>query len=57
MPTARKGKVAVAFKACQLLYERGELNERLLPVTKRECVAQISEEFFKHWQKHNDDGM
>ncbi|XP_067628454.1 endoribonuclease Dcr-2 isoform X2 [Eurosta solidaginis] len=53
-PTAKLAKVSAAFKVCKILYEQGELNERLLPVTKRECVEKVSEELFQHWEKHND---
>ncbi|XP_036333291.1 endoribonuclease Dicer [Rhagoletis pomonella] len=54
-PTSKQAKISAAFKVCKLLYEQGELNDRLLPVTKRECVAKVSEDLFEHWKKFNDD--
>ncbi|XP_053966118.1 endoribonuclease dcr-1 [Anastrepha ludens] len=54
-PTAKEAKISAAFKACIKLYEHGELNDRLLPVTKRECVQKVAEELFDHWKKFNDD--
>uniref|UniRef100_A0A0A1WWH2 Endoribonuclease Dicer n=2 Tax=Zeugodacus cucurbitae TaxID=28588 RepID=A0A0A1WWH2_ZEUCU len=54
-PTTKQAKISAAFKACKILYEQGELNERLLPVTKIECVAKVSEELFNHWKKFNDN--
>lgn len=56
MPNWKGAKVSAAFKACVKLYEGGELNNFLLPVSKTECIAKVSEELFKNWKKHNDDG-
>ncbi|XP_004529883.1 endoribonuclease dcr-1 [Ceratitis capitata] len=54
-PTAKLAKISAAFKVCKRLYEQGELNERLLPVTKRECVEKVSEDLFEHWKKFKDN--
>ncbi|XP_050325821.1 endoribonuclease dcr-1 isoform X1 [Bactrocera neohumeralis] len=53
--TVKQAQISAAFEACKTLYEQGELNERLLPVTKTECVAKVSEELFSHWKKFNDN--
>ncbi|KAL9919326.1 endoribonuclease Dcr-2-like [Glossina fuscipes fuscipes] len=55
MPNWKGAKISAAFKACVKLYEEGELNKFLLPVSKTECIAKVSEELFKNWKKHNDD--
>ncbi|KAL9920963.1 endoribonuclease Dcr-2 [Glossina fuscipes fuscipes] len=55
MPNWKGAKISAAFKACVKLYEEGELNNFLLPVSKTECIAKVSEELFKNWKKHNDD--
>lgn len=56
MKTAKEAKISAAFKACVRLYENGELNDFLLPISKVECIAKVSESLFEHWKKFNDDG-
>ncbi|XP_073812059.1 endoribonuclease Dcr-2 [Musca autumnalis] len=55
MSTAKEAKISAAFKACVRLYQNGELNDFLLPITKKECIAKVSNELFKHWKKFDDD--
>uniref|UniRef100_A0A1A9WDV9 ribonuclease III n=1 Tax=Glossina brevipalpis TaxID=37001 RepID=A0A1A9WDV9_9MUSC len=55
MHSWRGAKISAAFKACVKLYKEGELNNYLLPVSKTECIAKVSEELFKNWKKYNDD--
>ncbi|XP_065369214.1 endoribonuclease Dcr-2 [Calliphora vicina] len=54
-PTAKEAKISAAFKACVKLYEHGELNKCLVPITKSECIANVSDHLFEHWKKYNDD--
>ncbi|XP_075169529.1 endoribonuclease Dcr-2 [Haematobia irritans] len=55
MKTAREAKISAAFKACIRLYENGELNDFLLPITKAECIAKVSDSLFQHWKKFHDN--
>ncbi|XP_061387833.1 endoribonuclease Dcr-2 [Musca vetustissima] len=55
MATAKEAKISAAFKACVRLYENGELNNFLLPITKKECIAKVSNDLFKHWEKFDDN--
>uniref|UniRef100_A0A1A9W8L5 ribonuclease III n=1 Tax=Glossina brevipalpis TaxID=37001 RepID=A0A1A9W8L5_9MUSC len=55
MHSWRGAKISAAFKACVKLYKEGALNDYLLPVSKTECIAKVSEELFKNWKKYNDD--
>ncbi|XP_023297775.2 endoribonuclease dcr-1 [Lucilia cuprina] len=54
-PTTKEAKISAAFKACVKLYENGELNHLLLPFSKTECIAKVSDNLFEHWKKYNDD--
>lgn len=47
--------MSAAFKACVKLYEHGELNEKLLPITKKECILNVADKLFQHWKKYDDD--
>uniref|UniRef100_A0A1A9WSS4 ribonuclease III n=1 Tax=Glossina brevipalpis TaxID=37001 RepID=A0A1A9WSS4_9MUSC len=55
MRSWKGAKMSAAFKACIKLYKEGELNDYLLPVSKTECIAKVSEELFKNWEKYNDN--
>ncbi|XP_034479318.1 endoribonuclease Dicer [Drosophila innubila] len=55
MGCARSAKVSAAFKTCIKLHALGELNERFLPTTVNERVADIANVHFEHWKKYGDD--
>ncbi|XP_064536712.1 endoribonuclease Dcr-2 [Drosophila montana] len=55
MSCARWAKISAAFKACIKLHALGELNERFLPTTVNERVAEIANFHFEHWKKYGDD--
>ncbi|XP_037956391.1 endoribonuclease Dicer [Teleopsis dalmanni] len=55
MADVKLAKTSAAIKACKLLLENGELNDKFLPLTKNECVSNISQHFFEHWKKFNDN--
>lgn len=57
METVRDAKISAAFKACLLLYENNELNERLLPITQQECLSKVAVDLFKHWKKYQKIGV
>lgn len=56
MKTVREAKISASFKACLLLHKNGQLSENLLPITRQECVAQVSNELFQHWRNYNKEG-
>ena len=49
-------KQHAAFKACVMLYERGEINDNLVPVDNTQKVEQFTPEYFAHWEKYSSDG-
>ncbi|XP_035891817.1 endoribonuclease Dicer [Anopheles stephensi] len=51
MANVRLAKQSAAFNACKLLYEAGELNMNLLPITSTDKIAELSEQYFQHWRK------
>ncbi|XP_030245302.1 endoribonuclease Dicer, partial [Drosophila navojoa] len=55
MPCSRLAKISAAFKTCVKLYQLGELNERFLPTTAIERVAEIANIHFEHWKKYGDN--
>ncbi|XP_034109801.1 endoribonuclease dcr-1 [Drosophila albomicans] len=55
MNSSRLAKISAAFNACKKLYELGELNERFLPTTINERVADVANVHFEHWKKYGDD--
>ncbi|XP_013098531.1 endoribonuclease Dcr-2 [Stomoxys calcitrans] len=55
MDTAKEAKISAAFKACVKLYQNGELNDFLLPITKSECIAKLSDSLFEHWKNFDDN--
>lgn len=57
MSCSHLAKVSAAFKACVKLYQLGELNERFLPTTVNERVAEIANIHFEHWKKYGDNGV
>uniref|UniRef100_A0A182MYJ8 ribonuclease III n=1 Tax=Anopheles dirus TaxID=7168 RepID=A0A182MYJ8_9DIPT len=50
MRNLRTGKQSAAFNACMKLYEAGELNMYLLPVSSNAKVEELSDQYFKHWR-------
>lgn len=44
-----------AFKACVMLYENGELNDRLLPIDAQQNLEQHNDEYFLHWNNYGAD--
>lgn len=57
MPYTRLAKISAAFKTCVKLYQMGELNERFLPTTAIERVAEIANIHFEHWKNYGDNGV
>lgn len=56
MSCSRWAKISAAFNTCIKLYELGELNERFLPTSINERVAEIANVHFEHWKKYGDNG-
>lgn len=56
MGCVRSAKISAAFKTCIKLHAIGELNERFLPTTVTERVADIANVHFEHWEKYGDSG-
>lgn len=54
MKGIKMAKRSVAVKACKLLYERGELDDHLLPINKKRHLQHVSEIYFKHWNKYTE---
>lgn len=50
MPNLKLAKQSAAFKACKLLYESGDLNENLMPITVKRKFASINDIYFKHFE-------
>ncbi|KFB49809.1 AGAP012289-PA-like protein [Anopheles sinensis] len=42
---------SAAFNACKKLYEAGELNDHLLPISSVHKVEELSEKYFQHWKQ------
>ncbi|XP_017049831.1 endoribonuclease Dicer [Drosophila ficusphila] len=55
MGCVKSAKLSAAFKAVKQLYYLRELNERFLPITLKERVAEIANVHFEHWKKYGDD--
>ncbi|KAL7738529.1 hypothetical protein ACLKA6_006834 [Drosophila palustris] len=55
MDCSKWAKISAGFKACIKLHAMGELNERFLPTTVVERVAEIANVHFEHWKKYGDD--
>uniref|UniRef100_A0A182T437 Dicer-2 n=1 Tax=Anopheles maculatus TaxID=74869 RepID=A0A182T437_9DIPT len=51
MANVRLAKQSAAFNACRKLYDAGELNMNLLPVSSRDKIEELSEQYFQHWRK------
>lgn len=45
-----------AFKACKLLYEAGELDDNLVPISYEKKIEYCHDEYFTHWDKYSNDG-
>ncbi|XP_052902030.1 endoribonuclease Dicer [Anopheles moucheti] len=55
MANVKLAKQSAAFNACKRLYEAGELNMNLLPVTSREKIEELSEQYFQLWRKMSNE--
>ncbi|KAH8298414.1 hypothetical protein KR044_002438, partial [Drosophila immigrans] len=55
MNCTKWAKISAAFKACKKLHAMGELNERFVPTTINERVADVANVHFEHWKKYGDD--
>uniref|UniRef100_A0A182PZN5 Dicer-2 n=1 Tax=Anopheles farauti TaxID=69004 RepID=A0A182PZN5_9DIPT len=55
MRKLRLAKQSAAFNACKRLYEVGELNMFLLPVTSNAKVEELSDQYFNHWRKMSEE--
>lgn len=51
MPNLKMAKQSAAFKACKLLYEQGDLNDNLMPITVQRKFESIKDIYFAHYQK------
>lgn len=56
MSCSKWAKISAAFNTCIKLHAIGELNERFLPTSITERVAEIANVHFEHWKKYGDDG-
>lgn len=52
MKHVRIARQSAAFKACKMLYEIGELNENLLPISKSKRAEIMNPIYFKHWNDY-----
>uniref|UniRef100_A0A182W963 Dicer-2 n=1 Tax=Anopheles minimus TaxID=112268 RepID=A0A182W963_9DIPT len=55
MDNVKIAKQSAAFNACKKLYEAGELNMNLLPVSKSDKVEELSERYFQNWRKMSNE--
>uniref|UniRef100_A0A182MEF3 Dicer 2 n=1 Tax=Anopheles culicifacies TaxID=139723 RepID=A0A182MEF3_9DIPT len=55
MANVKLAKQSAAFNACKKLYEAGELNMNLLPVSKNDKVEELSERYFQNWRKMSNE--
>lgn len=56
MPNLKLAKQSAAFKACKLLYENGDLNDNLMPITVKRKFDSINGIYFKHYENYNGNG-
>lgn len=54
MPSIKLAKRSAAFKACKLLYENGELNENLMPMTVKRNFENINQVYFNHYENFKE---
>ncbi|XP_058129328.1 endoribonuclease Dcr-2 [Anopheles coustani] len=52
MVNLKLARQSAAFNACKKLYEAGELNDHLLPISNAHKVEELSEKYFQHWQQY-----
>lgn len=58
MDNIKDAKRSVAVKACKMLWENGELDNHLLPITKSKCLENVKDIYFPHWDDEAaDNGM
>ncbi|XP_050079861.1 endoribonuclease Dicer [Anopheles maculipalpis] len=50
MANVKLAKQSAAFNACKQLFEAGELNMNLLPISNRDKVEELSDKYFQHWR-------
>lgn len=50
MKTCRAAKMSAAFKACVKLYQQGELDDSLLPITRKKILENCTETYFAKWK-------
>lgn len=55
MKNIKLAKLSAAFKACVKLYENGEIDDSLLPVTRQKILESQSDSYFKKWKNEKDD--
>uniref|UniRef100_A0A182PBR4 Dicer-2 n=1 Tax=Anopheles epiroticus TaxID=199890 RepID=A0A182PBR4_9DIPT len=55
MKNLKLAKQSAAFNACKRLYEVGELSMHLLPITIKDKVEGLSDQYFQHWRKMSDE--
>uniref|UniRef100_A0A182R5E4 Dicer-2 n=1 Tax=Anopheles funestus TaxID=62324 RepID=A0A182R5E4_ANOFN len=55
MANVKLAKQSAAFNACKQLYEAGELNMNLLPISTRDKIDELSEQYFQHWRKMSNE--
>jgi endoribonuclease Dicer len=48
-------KQHAAFRSCIMLYEKGELNDNLVPVDSTQKVDMVENEYFEHWKFFEND--
>ncbi|XP_058065464.1 endoribonuclease Dcr-2 [Anopheles bellator] len=53
MKNVKNAKRSAAFNACKKLYEAGELNLHLLPVSMKDKVSEYNDQYFQHWRSLN----
>lgn len=54
MPNIKTAKRAVAVKVCRILHENGELNDNLMPISKRKCIDNNRDIYLRHWREFPD---
>ncbi|XP_055921701.1 endoribonuclease Dicer [Eupeodes corollae] len=55
MKTCRAAKMSAAFKACVKLYQQGELDDSLLPITRKKILENCTETYFAKWKNEAND--
>ncbi|XP_055855641.1 endoribonuclease Dicer [Episyrphus balteatus] len=55
MKTVKTAKLSAAFKACVKLYQNGEIDDNLLPVTRQKIIESCTETYFAKWKNEAND--